>query len=151
MPLILTVPRTCSEAMLSEATRKFPRETGGILVGRWTSECAALLTHVIGPGPQARHGLRRFTPDTDWQTAELASAWSSAPGLEYLGDWHTHPMGSASPSGRDRAVADQIAGYPAARNVRPIIAILSLGLTKRLQLGAFVLVGDELVRMDVER
>lgn len=150
MPLIFTVPRTCSGAMEAEGTRRFPRETGGILVGRWTSASAALLTHVIGPGPKARHGFRRFTPDTEWQTTELASVWSSAPGLEYLGDWHTHPMGSATPSGRDRSVADAIAGYPPARNAQPIMLILSLGVTGRSQLGAFVLLGGELTRMNVE-
>jgi len=149
MPVILTVPGACAEAMRSEGDRRFPRETGGILAGRWTSATQAIVTHIIGPGPRARHGLRRFTPDTEWQTTELASAWATAPGLEYLGDWHTHPLGSAAPSGLDRAATDQIAGYAPARNSRPIIAILSLGLSGRSELGAFVLLEGKLTPMTV--
>lgn len=128
-------------AIVVEGKRWFPRETGGVLLGHWRKDASntAEVTHVIGPGPRGRHTLWSFTPDTEWQRAAIVKTWRENPGVEYayLGDWHTHPLGSLSPSRRDKAVAKDIAEYPEARCPAPLIVIARLDMRGRAALAAF--------------
>ena len=111
-----------------EADNRFPLETGGVLLGRWVETQGAIVTQMIGPGPRAKHSRTSFEPDYEFQEAEIAKAHASLGlGYEYLGDWHSHPRGPLSPSGRDVRVLHKIASHPAARCETPIMCIISGG------------------------
>lgn len=112
--------------MVSDAAHWAPCETGGILLGYEADNGEAVVTGIIGPGPRARHGRFRFKPDAEYQQAELAAHYALTDGREtYLGDWHTHPTGSAAPSLLDRRTLARIARTPSSRTTRPIMVILS--------------------------
>ena len=106
----------------------FPDETGGVLLGHRTSEDApgATVQHVVGPGPAAVHEPRRFEPDHDWQAAQVAELWTRDESLEYLGDWHTHPGGSATLSPLDKDALRVIAAATDARQAIPVRLIVAL-------------------------
>lgn len=111
----------------SLARDRHPLETGGLLLG-WTDEDTgdAVVAAIIGPGPEARHGPASFLPDGDWQRSELARRYADSGRVHgYLGDWHTHPLGTGRPSGPDRRTLASIARAPLARAPRPLLAILS--------------------------
>jgi integrative and conjugative element protein (TIGR02256 family) len=111
----------------SEAERRFPLESGGILLGyRYPSRREPIrITTQIGPGPKARHARHRFEPDGTWQDTELASAYErSGRLLTYLGDWHSHPNGPGKPSRLDRQTARAIARCREARLPHPLLLIL---------------------------
>lgn len=111
--------------MVLEASNRLPRETGGILLGHWADGRQAVVTHVIGPGPLARHGYSTFEPDYQFQEAEIVRICASVDGgCDYLGDWHSHPRGSPHPSARDIRVLRTIAGYAAARCKHPVMCIV---------------------------
>jgi integrative and conjugative element protein (TIGR02256 family) len=114
-----------------EAAQRTPLETGGLLLGYWSSGPngeEVLVEDIIGPGPEAQHERRRFTPDAHWQCQQLATAYASSGRITtYLGDWHSHPGGSPTPSRRDRKTARAIAKSPAARAPRPLMLILGEG------------------------
>lgn len=114
---------------MAEANLAYPAETGGVLLGYWAQGGAdAVVTHIVGPGPQATHGRNSFAPDSLHQIAQIARIYEETRhGVDYLGDWHTHPGATGSPSAKDRATLRRIATAKAARAPRPLMLILGFG------------------------
>lgn len=111
--------------MLSEASLRYPLETGGILIG-YFMESNVVIVDAIGPGKSASHALGTFTPDYSWQDKEVAQLYKkSGRRHTYLGDWHTHPDGSGSLSMKDISTLENIATCKTARVSSPVMAILS--------------------------
>lgn len=124
------VKRSVFEAMLSEAERCQPYETGGCLLGYWaTPSKEIVITSLIGPGPSAKHSKRKFQPDHEWQTSKIATIYRESKYLfTYLGDWHSHPHRPHSRlSWQDRMTFRRIASYAPARAPVPVMAIIGGG------------------------
>lgn len=111
MSLLFSSPdgRQClqlsAEAMAliqEQALRKHPLETGGILVGYYSSNFR-LATAVLAtpPPPDSRHGPMHFERGTSGLHQLLAEAKKQTPSLHYLGEWHTHPAYNAWASSPD--------------------------------------------------
>jgi|SRR6185369_4030738 len=112
-------------ALVTEGRRSYPKETGGNLLGYWSAEHEAVVTHIIGPGPAAVHSPVRFEPDANWQAEQIGLFYDAFDGrLTYLGDWHTHPSGPAFPSDLDVSCLKNIAADAAARAPIPLMLIL---------------------------
>ena len=123
----ILLPHRVLEAMKREARRRYPNESGGVLLGYRDVGDSRLIQVLdqIGPGPRAVHKPRRFEPDAEWQAERVASAYADSGRIAtYLGDWHSHPRGFATPSELDRSTAREIARYAAARAPNPLIVIL---------------------------
>src|SRR5947209_19058204 len=81
----------------AEANRKYPYETGGILMGYYESTGQCTVTEIIGPGPRAKHCRTSFEPDYDFQEEQVAVAYGQSRRRDtYIGDWHTHPGGTGA-------------------------------------------------------
>ena len=132
----LVLAPTALAAILGEGWARWPNETGGVLLGRRLNgaEHSVVVHQAIGPGPSARNDRGGFEPDTEWQAAQVATAWAANMTLEYLGDWHTHPGGTTGFSELDRATARTIATAPEARQPRPVmlVAVLQQDLSSRM-------------------
>ena len=115
--------------MTEEADRWAPLETGGVLMGYHAGDAGAVVvTHAVGPGPNAVHERARFVPDQDYHLREIARHYAaSGRRLHYLGDWHCHPGGAAELSQADRSTLKCIAAEPAARASRPLMCVLAPG------------------------
>jgi integrative and conjugative element protein (TIGR02256 family) len=110
--------------LCAEARRWRTRETGGALFG-WREGRATVVARVVGPGPNARHGVRWFEPDTAWQVVQGRRIYAeSGRTIAYLGDWHTHPFGAPRPSSQDAETAKLIARDARFRAPTPLYAIL---------------------------
>jgi integrative and conjugative element protein (TIGR02256 family) len=124
------LPVSLLSALADEAQLHEPEETGGILVGHYTMAKSngkrdAVITDVIGPGPEATRSRVSFEPDSAWQASELARIYAERDRrVSYLGDWHTHPTAQPNPSVRDLKTLEAIAAYSPARCPEPIMAIL---------------------------
>ena len=113
------------KAILIEAMCRMPRETGGILLGYWSTPQEAVITAIVGPGPKAVHRKRSFQPDSSYHELEIARHYADSGRTEtYLGDWHTHPKASAYMSSRDESTLQALADYAPARLATPIMMIL---------------------------
>jgi integrative and conjugative element protein (TIGR02256 family) len=107
----------------TEAQAHAPAETGGMLAG-YEIGGDVIVTALIGGGPNAVRQRKRFEPDGRWQQAELERRYRESGRLHtYLGDWHSHPAGIASPSADDRRTARRISKDRGARSPHPVTLI----------------------------
>lgn len=130
------------QEMLAEASNRELLETGGVLLG-WRNGTDVVVSHVVGPGPDAQHDRSAFHPDSAWQAKKIAELYEDCGRrLEYLGDWHTHPGGRPWPSRRDERTLQHIADSSEARCPDPVMVILGSAVAdeaSRWKGGAFVL------------
>jgi integrative and conjugative element protein (TIGR02256 family) len=137
------------ELIVAEAESRAPLETGGVLLG-WAAEDGPdlVVSRMLGPGPRAVNKRTRFSPDSRWQRKGIARVYrESARVLAYLGDWHSHPGGSSSPSGRDLRTARRIARHRSARVRAPLMLILA-GSGGDWRPVPYRLLDSELVRLE---
>lgn len=129
--------------MFEFADQHYPFETGGMLLGYEAGNGAAVVTHLIGPGPTAKHSRFRFSPDSEYQQAELEAHFRATKGKEtYLGDWHTHPHSNSNLSRVDKKTLARIAKTPTSGTRTPLMAILGGG-TGTWVLGAVRFIGTK--------
>lgn len=131
MPPALTrlwIPAAAVGELLTEAQHLRPAESGGVLLGYWAHESTeAVITGVIGPGPDAEHRTDGFRPDAEYHQAAVGDAYArSGRRVIYLGDWHSHPASRAVPSKKDRGVLRRIASDPGARLAQPLMLIVGV-------------------------
>ena len=124
---IAWVSESVLDEMLAEAEHRSPRETGGVLLGYWTKQFdEVVIAEATGPGTAAVHANDGFTPDSRFDTEEIAHRYRDSGRVHtYLGDWHTHPSGSSRLSALDRRTLAGIARHEPARTPAPIMAVLA--------------------------
>lgn len=97
--ILVVISPAALETMLSFRQKKFfSREAGGQLFaaissGTWTIEAAT------GPRATDKRGRYHFRPDRREEQKEIDSFYQK--GLEFVGDWHTHPQDRPHPSNSD--------------------------------------------------
>jgi integrative and conjugative element protein (TIGR02256 family) len=118
------ISSTAFQDLVHEASRVYPLETGGVLIGYRAENRDIVIMEIIGPGPRAIHQRRKFTPDHSWQCNQLDAAYDhSSATFVYLGDWHTHPDGIPQMSWLDRRTHRAIARHPQAQTPHPLMLI----------------------------
>jgi integrative and conjugative element protein (TIGR02256 family) len=121
------ISRKAIHEMRQEVERQTPFETGGCLLGYWGKEFEeVVIEECIGAGPKAKHCRFGFSPDSQWQTKEIAKIYESSGRIStYIGDWHSHPEGPLILSWKDRRTLLRIATYAPARAPHPLMALIS--------------------------
>ena len=119
------VPRDLLLQARALATSWAPLEVGGVLAG-YKSGDDVVLTHLVGPGPDAVHTTETFLPDHVFHEEEIVRIYTQTGGTSiYLGDWHTHPGGLPKLSRMDRSTLGAIANDAAANCCEPIMMVLA--------------------------
>lgn len=150
-PRRLWLPEAVLRQLDEEASRLAPLETGGVLLGWGLDHEEVVVADLVGPGPNATHRCDRFEPDTHWQRLGIAEAYARSGRIHrYLGDWHSHPGGSTTPSRRDSRTARKISRHRAARARRPVMLIVS-GDERSWTPNAYRLQRGELTAMTIAR
>lgn len=119
------IARRSVSRICSEARRKFPLESGGLLIGYWCSDRECVVRHITTAGPKAKHYKTRYVPDVNYDTMQVARFYNSSDGSDtYLGDWHSHPN-TRQPclSAKDQQALSNIATSEEARAPRPLSLI----------------------------
>lgn len=105
-------------------------ESGGILLGRWILESEdVIVDDATRPSSGDRRGRFFF-----WRARKPAQkivnkAWEESGATRwYLGDWHSHPEDSPTPSSRDRS--DWLRILRAARFEQPALFFIIVGRKK---------------------
>jgi integrative and conjugative element protein (TIGR02256 family) len=109
--------------LITEAERRYPNETGGLLIGYSTND-DVIITAVTTPGPYAHHTSTQYVPDAEHDQEQVAKHYEESGRLHtYLGDWHTHPDAVPYLSPTDANTLRRIASTPTARQLRPLMCI----------------------------
>ncbi len=112
--------------MVGLANNFYPKETGGALMGFYSNKDVVVVTDLIDSGPDAVHSVNSFTPDYEFQEKQIATLYAESNRLHtYLGDWHSHPNGSASLSYKDQDTLRRIGTFLKARAPLPIMLLLA--------------------------
>lgn len=114
------------------ATSRRLHETGGSLFGYIVDDGDVVVSEAYRPGPAARHERFRLIPDHAHTQRRIEEVHRRTDGrLSYLGDWHTHPGGRATPSGRDRASLGELASDDGMDLASPVMLIVSTTVLRR--------------------
>lgn len=134
------IGRRCLENLARMGREHYPRETGASVYGSYSRD--GFQAMVLGHAPVARDSLSQrfaFRRGVIGARRFFADLFARTRGEQhYIGEWHTHPGGSAEPSGTDnrtlRAIAtDRKTGCPEC-----ILLILAGDLLAGPSLGVYV-------------
>lgn len=121
------LPKHCLKAMLDYATRDYPRETGGVLLGKYTPSMAlAIVTEVSGPPEDSSKERSGFWRGVLGLQAMISRLWKEQ--QYYLGEWHVHPDGPPVPSTTDHDQMRAIAENSSYQCPEPLLVILSFSM-----------------------
>ena len=121
--LTIQLPELIFESIQRQVAKYYPRECGGIFVGRVVGS-AAVIQQIMMP--------KTFysTPIFFRRMASLVNRWLSRVFKQsegetiYLGEWHSHPNGIPIPSITDFTTMKKIAEYEGVRIKTPILMIV---------------------------
>ena len=132
------VPGATVRRLLHLCRASGARETGGILVGRYsaTLDCAQVGA-ASGPPADSVRGPSWFQRGTRGLQAWLERRWASR-GDHYLGEWHFHPYAAPVPSDTDLEQLGRIARADDYRCPEPLLLILGGDPTGRWSVSAHV-------------
>jgi integrative and conjugative element protein (TIGR02256 family) len=119
----LELPGQIVDEMLQRCARSYPLETGGVLVGYYSDDSRfAHVTNLV-PAPDDSISSRfSFHRGVRGLQQFLNRMWMRR--RYYLGEWHFHPGGSASPSGTDGDQMKSIAYAGSYHCPEPVLLIL---------------------------
>jgi integrative and conjugative element protein (TIGR02256 family) len=122
----LRLDDTALASLREQCERAGSHETGGILVGRYSSrrDCA-VVTEVVPPPRDSRRGRTWFERGVEGLRDLLLSRWSAQRQV-YIGEWHFHPGGEPDASGQDQR---EIAALAASAGVRCEVPVLLIAGT----------------------
>ena len=112
----VSVPSKVLDSIFDDCDRYDHEETGGRVIGgfRNASDGALeiMVSGVIEAGPSARRSSSSFFQDGDYQAEIFRKIESTNPGIEHLGNWHTHHVnGYPTLSGGDIATYRRIVNH----------------------------------------
>ncbi len=109
--------------MLCYCTKSNPYETGGVLIGNYSSNHATANILQITPPPRcSTHKKYSFHRSSTGLKEFLDSMWDQ--GQYYLGEWHYHPNASAVPSHTDLKQMLSLSNNTKLKCPEPILIII---------------------------
>lgn len=90
-----------------ESARRDHRELGGSILA-CERNGRVLVAYALPTGPRADRGPGHIRTDADFQNDAIHKVRRQWPALQYVGDWHVHPMWLPDLSGTDRRTAREI-------------------------------------------
>ena len=96
----INLSKEAYEQMLCYCNKANTYETGGILIGNYSSnQATANILQITPPPKNSKHSKYNFHRGSSGLKGFLDTVWNQ--GKYYLGEWHYHPKASAIPSHTD--------------------------------------------------
>ncbi|WOK09140.1 Mov34/MPN/PAD-1 family protein [Imperialibacter roseus] len=122
----LEIEETIIEEMILESRRHYPKEFGGILLGRYSDNLnTAIITDIMMPieYDNSRNHFRRGNAGVK---ERLRLEFNKKPSIIYLGEWHTHPDSTPDPSQIDINTLRTLSQANTVMIENPIMLIIGL-------------------------
>ena len=108
------------------------KEVGGILLGRFVNKKTYEITEIVCVCCQNSTNTR-YQRDVKTAQRIINKRWCETKGeINYLGEWHTHPGMSATPSFTDMKSICEIAEI--VKCVLPVVILMIMGTDRKLSL-----------------
>lgn len=144
--LSLKIDNKIIQAIQKQALVAFPDETGGFLLGKYSdNNHSAIVSLVLSP-LKSTSGPMFFQRETDGMEGIWDKLYKE--GLIYLGEWHSHPNGSATYSVTDKKALANIAQCKNVVIKNPIMLIVSLSKTRINQISAYYYNNGEIIEYE---
>jgi integrative and conjugative element protein (TIGR02256 family) len=112
--------------MVRHGRKFYPKEYGGILVGRYSENNTVVMIEEIVLPLNYKASAFSFERGTKGLRDALLKHFKSNPILVYVGEWHTHPNGSTIPSITDTDALKKIAKHESVFIENPVLVIIAL-------------------------
>ncbi len=104
----------------------YPKEYGGILIGHYSEDhktCFIIETITSENSKSSRYLFQR---EIRGLTEKLIEFYNQEPPLIYIGEWHTHPDSTPTPSPTDSKAMTQIEQHEQVNITSPLLLILGV-------------------------
>lgn len=126
--LQICVPDYIWDEMTQLCAGSYPNECGGILIGEYSNSMKQAKIRKIMVSKNSTSGRMDFLREATQTNNFLKKLWYFASGTKYfIGEWHSHPNGTGTPSSLDDASMYKVAKTVRCRCKRPILFILNGG------------------------
>lgn len=133
----VTIEAEVLSQMVIDCIRAGTHETGGILIGKYSSDGSiALISEITSHPKDSISSSVTFQRGIIGLKELLAERWNE--GFHYIGEWHYHPGGSPEPSAPDIRAMRSIATNSKYSCREPILVILGGSPPKVVKLSATV-------------
>lgn len=145
----LVLSRQAWRRIVKECNRTRSVETGGILIGHYTSDLSiAFATEATGPPPDSCLASASFERGAAGLQDLLASRWNVSPRTHYLGEWHYHPAKWAIPSEDDILQMNAILADHQYQCAAPVMLIVARAASRRRVARAWVFTATHEVELE---
>jgi len=142
--ILVKVGKDAYDSMVATCRKSPNRETGGILVGKYSNGgTTAKIMEALPPTVDSVRTSSTFSRGIHGLSKALFSRWGKT-GSHYIGEWHYHPLGKGEPSGRDTSQMIDFAREESMQSPVPIMAIVFRSADDQFKLRAFVFTRDGL-------
>lgn len=143
-----SVPAQQMQSLIEFCRRTYPIETGGILVGNYTADLTlAAVTKVVSSPEDSAGSRSSFRRGVHGLQKLLIRMWPN--GQYYLGEWHFHPDGAASPSRVDDGQMVEVANSLAYRCPEPLLLIVGGRPPAEFEIRTFVFIRGSACRVEL--
>lgn len=148
----MILPRSVESKIFALCRGARGRETGGIIVGRYTPDRATAIIGDATPPPRdSRSGRTWFHRGVSGLRSFLTRLWSQPNREYYLGEWHHHPAEVVSPSTDDQIQMERISEDGSYRCPEPVLIIVGVSVEERWNGRMFVFPRGKEIEELVER
>lgn len=115
----------------------YPAEYGGILVGKYSNDLKICFIEETIVPKKNRSSRYSFERGKEGLSQKLTKYYNQNPQLIYVGEWHTHPDSTPTPSVTDNQAMKEIAECDGVKITSPILLILGITRSK-CTVGAYI-------------
>ena len=117
---------TVQETVTNYRHDRLPNETGGVLLGTFdmSRKVALVSTALPSPGDSREWPTVYIRGSAGLQSAVSRAEITTGGGLEYLGEWHSHPKGASAAASKDDRKALTLLSAVMAEDARPAIMLI---------------------------
>jgi integrative and conjugative element protein (TIGR02256 family) len=146
--LELSISEELIRIIAVHGAKKYPKEFGGLLLGRYMNNNKMVLVEDIILPKKYKSSKYHFERGSEGLRESLLQKYNATPRLMYVGEWHTHPDGPAKPSLTDMNAMSELACDKNVLITNPLLMIVEIRKTA-YEIGFYFFFNNELLKYDL--
>jgi integrative and conjugative element protein (TIGR02256 family) len=135
--LNIEIAESLIEKIRQIGLKHYPKEFGGIFIGNYSQDKKTVLLEDTLLPKKYKSSKYSFERGSAGLKEKLLNLYNQEKPQLYVGEWHTHPDSSVTPSITDVAALNEIVQHDEVNICNPIMLIVGLTV-KKIELGFYV-------------